>query len=795
MSRNPSEILENTPTPISILIVEDETELLNLLSKGLKRYSRHYEICTADSSDKALKLLQTTQFDILITDIKMAGMDGLELAREGKILQPELQSVVITGHTDLDTVIEALRSGAINYFQKPISIKALHMTIDSIMEKRKLEKLLIDNEEKYRTLTNNLNIGVFRTSSGEKGKFLEVNPAMLKIFRYTEKSEFLSLNVSDVYLKPEKRTEINNLLIRDGSVKDLEVELIKKDGQVFTGLTSSTAIKDDTGKVIYFDGHIEDITEKKKNSLRLKESEERYRNLFELSPDAIVVHHQNKIVFANPASLVLIGADFMDQVIGRDIYEFVHPEFKKLVAKRVKDTQTRKKTIAPLVEKFIRLDGEEIMVEVKGMPFTYRGEPATQLVISDITDRVRTEDELNAYRVHLQEIIEERTQELEESRKQIKQERDLFLEGPVAIIKWEKDNDNPTRILYVSPNITNLGVSVKDVLTHRINIWQLVHPEDYPVVKEETRDFMQNSREFMEQEFRVILPDGKILWLHYSIRSHLNSEDPGHRMYHSYIIDITEQKKLQKLLEEKQEQLAFSQRMASLGKMAAGVAHELNQPLAIIRAQTEIMKITLDKNQRSISDFHQDTDVIIEEVDRAAEIIDSLRKFASGSDNPDETYDITSLFDRTLIFFSKQFQNRNIQLLTQCEENLPGVSVNSTRFQQVILNVVSNARDAVEKREKNTITEYSKSVNLHLACTEDRQQVQLKVIDNGIGMSDDEMAHCFEPFYSTKEVGEGPGLGLSIVHGIVKEFNGTIDVDSEIGSGTTVTISMPIYKG
>jgi len=147
-----------------------------------------------------------------------------------------------------------------------------------LAERKRSEQELKESEEKYRTLTYNVNVSVFRNSPGPNGRFIEVNPEILKMFGYESKKEFFKLNVSDLYQNPEERKKFSEKMLRDGSVKNEELQLKKKDGTPITCSVSAVAVKDEKGRAKYFDGIIEDITERKRVEEEIKESREQIRN-------------------------------------------------------------------------------------------------------------------------------------------------------------------------------------------------------------------------------------------------------------------------------------------------------------------------------------------------------------------------------------------------------------------------------------------------------------------------------------------------------------------------------------
>lgn len=261
--------------------------------------------------------------------------------------------------------------------------------------------------------------------------------------------------------------------------------------------------------------------------------------------------------------------------------------------------------------------------------------------------------------------------------------------------------------------------------------------------------------------------------------------------------DVTDYKQAQQALREKNAQLIHAGRLTAMGEMATGIAHELNQPLTIIRiaAQNLGYKIKGDVDVKAMS--LTVSKQIMQQVDRSASIINHMRIFARGEVEEDnvELIDPSIPTLDALTFFQEQFRIREIELSVQIENTLPKICFSPNRFEQVIVNLLSNARYAVDKlKDFNLRSDLSdtKKVALRLFQDVDQGCLILDVEDNGIGMSKEEQERCWEPFFSTKEVGEGTGLGLYIIHGILKERDGTIRVQSLEGEGTLFQVRIPV---
>ncbi len=186
--------------------------------------------------------------------------------------------------------------------------------------------------------------------------------------------------------------------------------------------------------------------------------------------------------------------------------------------------------------------------------------------------------------------------------------------------------------------------------------------------------------------------------------------------------------------------------------------------------------------------------MIIHSVDRAAKIINQMRDFARSSGAVPNIIDPTAPVENSLIFFRRQFKQHEISLVLDYGENLPKVFLDSQKLEQVFVNLFSNAHFAVDERGKQETGDYRKEIRVSVTHDGSNNSLIMEVSDNGTGMTPEEKKQCVDPFFTTKEVGEGTGLGLSICHGIIKEFDGALEIESEQGSGTKIMIAVPVAE-
>ena len=247
---------------------------------------------------------------------------------------------------------------------------------------------------------------------------------------------------------------------------------------------------------------------------------------------------------------------------------------------------------------------------------------------------------------------------------------------------------------------------------------------------------------------------------------------------------------LEKKVQEKTEaihmaqaQLIHSEKLASLGRMAAGVAHEINSPLTGIVTFGHLLLKRLPPD----SEEKEDVEVIIEQANRCSNIIKGLLGFARASAAEKAPVNINDVVMHSLNIVKNKADFFNIKLITNLDPALSRVRADSSQLQQVFLNMIMNAGDAIE--EKGTITITTRNTN-----DEEGEFVEIEFHDTGPGISSQNLAKIFEPFFTTKPVGKGTGLGLAVSHGIIKDHGGTIDVKTSPGEGTSFLVRLPAYK-
>jgi PAS domain S-box-containing protein len=250
----------------------------------------------------------------------------------------------------------------------------------------------------------------------------------------------------------------------------------------------------------------------------------------------------------------------------------------------------------------------------------------------------------------------------------------------------------------------------------------------------------------------------------------------------AFITDVTERKRLEVQLRHQREVLYQNEKLAALGTMAAGIAHEMNNPLGIITTRIEVMLMDAE-DQHLPPQVVEDLQVLHRASQRVARIAASLRSFARHTPGDRVPLELNTVVDESLLLMQKPLAADNIQVLTSLDRTLPPIHGDATTLHQVLMNLLTNAREAMPEGGQ---------IRIETSTAERPGWIRLLVTDTGSGIPAEEISKIFDPFFTTKRT--GTGLGLSVTYGIIQEHGGTVDVQSRPGDGTTFILSFPTHS-
>src|SRR5579863_1230771 len=482
-----------------------------------------------------------------------------------------------------------------------------------------------------------------------------------------------------------------------------------------------------------------DITASRKN-------EARFTELFETLQEGIyIVTPDDRILDANPALVRMLGYDSKEELLSRTLADLLPDAEQRRLLRLEVDTQPmlqgREMTLyrkdgSPV----ICLNTAAVVRDTMGKVVRYHG------ALMDITERREMERRLY--------------QQQEFARRLVDSFPDLIFVLDAA-----------GRYTFTSPRVKEiLGYDAEDYDTQELG--ERTHVEDRPALQSLFAEMFDGRQSFASLEIRVRHKQGE--WRR--IRCHFSPLCDETGKIDGVIIsgrDVTDLKRLE-------EQLIQAEKLAAMGQMLAGVAHELNNPLTAILGVTELVR-----EREGLDDsMKRQLDLTHRQARRAARIVQNLLEFSRPASPQKKPVDLNSIIERTLQLHEHSLRRNNIEVDFHPETNLPVVVGDANQLIQVLLNLITNAEQAIrEVRESGRI-------RIRLASLS--RNVVITVQDDGVGIPPESLPKLFDPFYTTKRPGGGTGLGLSICLSIVREHGGTIEAESLPAGGTAFTVYLPV---
>ncbi|HEU20116.1 MAG TPA: PAS domain S-box protein [Deltaproteobacteria bacterium] len=418
------------------------------------------------------------------------------------------------------------------------------------------------------------------------------------------------------------------------------------------------------------------------------------------------------------------------------------------------------------------------------MPHEFSDEDKNLLAI--ISNRIavaienaRLHQEIKMYGQSLEQKVQEKTVRLQQSYREIslseEKYRTMFDADPTPIIVADRET---FRILDVNATaLDSYGYSRKDFL--KMSFLDLFYQTDKELIDGLKATKLNQSSFFPKRLHKK--KSGPPFFVNVHVRSVLFM---GRDSLIATTPDITENV-------EKEAQLIQASKMATLGTMASGIAHEINQPLNVIQVCSDFFKKMIDRGERiNDEDLSMMAEEISKNVERAAQTINHMRDFSRQSEVKSVKLDINKPITDVFKILGQQLRVHRIEVDMDLAQHLPLVNGDHNRLEQVFINVITNAKDALDEKEGKYEDRAWKKV-LKIRSFHKNGSVIVTVSDNGVGIPEDIKDKIFEPFFTTKDVGKGTGLGMSISYGIIHDYGGTIDVESKVDEGTTFTLTFP----
>ena len=548
------------------------------------------------------------------------------------------------------------------------------------------------------------------------------------------------------------------------------------------------------------------ISEWERMRTSVREGEDKYRILFESSSDAIIVGENGIVIECNDRALEMYGGA-RETFLGLSVTRLFPEKLADGRDAAAVIASYRRAAMAGVAQFFEwrgrRLDGSAFDTEMTFVGVTLEGKRVVMAVIRDITMRKEMERAIHENeRATIRDISDRKRIEraLIESEERFRQMAENIQEVFFLLDCAEE------KVLYLSPLARSiLGVPVPEMSSRPMSFIDRMHPEDADRIGL-FRDSAWRRQSFNE-DFRFIRPDGETRWLR--LRSFLIRDVEGAAFRVAGVIgDITEYKRAQEESRAHQQRLVQSDKMNSLGRMVSGVAHEINNPNNLIMLNADVME-TFWRHMRPVLREHVSGnpdwklagipygvaegkfETLLGGVSGGAKrikrIVDNLKDFArsDGGDMADSV-SVEKVVDASVAIVENLIRKSTDRFSLDNAEELPRIRGNFQKLEQVVINLVTNACQALENR--------SKAVRIATWYDRDAGMVAIRVEDEGRGIPSELLNKVADPFFTTKRDTGGTGLGLSVSYGIVREHRGRMEFRSDASRGTTVEIRIPTIK-
>ncbi len=638
-------------------------------------------------------------------------------------------------------------------------IRSIGMVHD-ITERKRVEEALQRSQQSLKSTFASLRDAFFLVDV-DTAIIRECNPAASEVFGYDVR-EMVGRTTAFLHVDEKALAEFRCLLSAAVEERGFlflpEFAMKRKDGTVFPTEHSVVPILEE-GKRVGWVSIVRDLTERKRAQEALIRTEERYRLIFESSPLPMWVYDMKTLQFlaVNEAAVKNYGyteEEFLSMTI-RDI--------------RPQEDVTALETLVPRIPHGLantgewrhrKKDGTIIRVSIHSHDVDLRGRRARLVLAEDITERKRIEEALRESEERFRSLVEQAGDGFEL----------LDTEGRYIDVN--------------SSTCRQLGYAKEELLGRSIHdIDPLVSPEQYA---ERFQSLVGGSPVTFETVHRR--KDGTMFPVEITT-SVIQLGDSLSAL--TLVRDIAERKRTEEERKKLQEQLIQSQKLESIGQLAGGIAHDFNNVLAAIVGYGNILQMKMRPEDPSRTYIEQ----VLAAAERAAGLTQSLLAFSRKQVINPENIDLNTVIQKVNILLSRIIGEDVSLTMTLCSEPLI-IFADSIQIEQVLMNLSTNARDAMPKGGMLVIetgrAEFDEAQTVTHRFGKAGSYAVLSVTDTGTGMDEQTQAKIFDPFFTTKEIGRGTGLGLAIVYGVVKQNNGHINIYSEIGKGTTFKIYLPL---
>jgi len=651
--------------------------------------------------------------------------------------------------------------------------------------RRRSDDALRQSEDRYRRLVDLSPDAVFILQAG---CVIFVNPAGVRLLAAPDAASVIGKTVADIVHPDEQRKvvdRINEALEGERPALFQERRYTRFDGSQVDVEVAATLYPDPAGPAIQV--IMRDITERKRAEAASKESEERFRQIAESIDEVfwITPPDKNRMIYVSPAYEKIWGRPCAELYANpRHWLAAIHPDDRD----RVIHAALTKQSEGTYDEEYriLRPDGGERWIRDRAFPLRDDNGAIHRIVglAEDITERKLVESEIRRLSEQLEARVVERTAQLKEAnealRKADSRQRALLNAIPDVVFRIHRDG---TFLDFSAPH-GNTFLSPDRIIGSNLSAVSV--PEDV--------------RSALRSAIETAIESGAVVPLEYTLPGDGSPREFEARIVRSgadevvaTIRDITERKGAEAHRERLEQQLRQSQKMEAIGTLAGGIAHDFNNILTAILGYAELMRGQV-RGQPGVEERLAE---ISKAGVRAKDLVSQILTFSRRREHTRTPMSLGPAIDEALRLLRAAIP-ASIEIDAVVDPNLPPVLADATQIHQVVMNLASNASAAMDGGPGRLRVRCSE-VELDPATAADAgvgagRYVSLSIEDSGCGMPPEVLERIFDPFFTTKGPGEGTGLGLSVVHGIVKAHEGAILVDSRVGEGTVFRIYFPALK-
>lgn len=637
--------------------------------------------------------------------------------------------------------------------------KANEALTAQIQDRMKSEAALQESEQKYRGIFNNAIEGIYQATP--EGRFLSANSSLAHMYGYDTPAALIA-DITDIgkqlYVDPRERERFKRLMDKRGSVEDYETQFYRKDGNIIWISFNARSVKDDENNILYYEGTIVEITERKRAEESLQKMALEWQNTFDAVGSAVWLLDENqRVVRANRATKDIFGKD-PDELLGRFCYEVVHCTSHPITGcPGICTRQTRQRESMEL-----NMGGR--WLEVVTDPILDDNGRLSGIIhiVNDVTDRKKAEEAVK------------------ESEQLYRTLAEKSLVGTYVVQKGKH--------VFVSKNAAAIvGYRPTELIGKDASA--LIHPEDVTLARENGIK-MLNGERTAPYEFRVIMKNNDVRWILEAVAPIVFDGNPA---ILGSAMDITEQKKSEEEHRMLERQLRQAQKMEAIGTLAGGIAHDFNNILGAISGFTELTLEHVPADSKAKKYLKR----ILTSSLRAADLVSQILAFSRQTEKALQPLRVSPIIKEVLKLIRATIPT-SIEIRHNITAEPDMVMAEATCIHQVMMNLCTNANHAMRKNGGAlSVSLTSESIvigDMDHSGLKPGPYLKLTVSDTGEGIEPGVIDKIFDPFFTTKKLGEGTGLGLSVIHGIVKSLDGEITVESRLGQGTSFHVWLPMLS-